>query len=310
MASTVWKGHLTFGLVSIPVRLYKAARPEKISFHQLRKVPAAASEPERAPEPVSISKSRGRAPEPAPESGPEPDQEPESYVRVHQQLVTPESSAPVSRAQVVKGYEYEKNRYVVIPDEDIKSIAPKTGTAMEIGEFVKLSDIDPVYFETSYYVAPDEGGEKAYSLLFQALKESGYVALAEVAMHRREHVMVIRPGERGLIAHTMFYASEIRSDQEFRTTPGEVKPKELQLAKQLVESLVAPFEPQKYKDKFHQKVQAMIDARIAGKEVAKAPEPKKTAEVVDIMEALKKSLSAVRKPPAAAPTKSRRAAQN
>ncbi len=282
MATSVWKGHLSFGLVSIPVRLFKAARAEKISFRQLRKV---------EPQPIHEVKRVDQDPEPEPES------EPETYAPVHQ----------VPRTDVVKGFEYEKDHFAVIKNEELKQIEAKTGTEMQILEFVQLAEIDPIYFETSYYMAPDDAGQKAYALLFQTMRDAGSVALAEVAMHRREHVVVVRPGEHGLIAHTMFYANEIRADQEYRADTSQVNAKELQLAKQLVGSLAAPFEPAKYKDKYREKLQAMIDARVQGREIAEEPPARKAAEVVDIMDALRNSLKMAKKPVASVPSKRKRA---
>src|SRR5947207_12285229 len=164
MASTVWKGHLTFGLVSLPVKLYSAARSETVSFNQLHK---------------------------------------HDNSRVKQVLYCQAEDKPVPRSELVKGYEYEKDHYVVIDEEDIKKVAPKTARVMEILEFVKSDQVDPIYLESSYYVAPDEGGEKPYALLFQALRESKYYALAKVAMHNREHIIILRPGSKVSLSNTM-----------------------------------------------------------------------------------------------------------
>ncbi|MGI8743470.1 MAG: Ku protein [Bryobacteraceae bacterium] len=302
MATSVWRGHLTFGLVSIPVRLFKAARPEKIRFHRLHKSPVA--KPNAHPiRPALASRGTLRLePPPAKVSAPS---EAEQYIRIRQSAYVPSPAGdsgaeakPVPRNELVKGYEYDKNRYVVLKDEDLKKITPQTATEMQILEFVKLDEIDPVYFETSYYMAPDEAGERAYALLFQAMRETGYVAVAEVALHRREHVMVLRPGPHGLLAHTMFYANEIRQDQEHRADTSQVSDKELKMAKLLVESLAAPFEAAKYKDKFREKLEAMIAAKLEGRGVAKVPEAQTPAEVVDILQALENSLKLVRKPAA------------
>lgn len=297
MATTVWRGHLTFGLVSIPVRLFKAARSERIRFHQLHKsAPEKTSQVAPAPQPIRAAPTSRTA------LRLEPPPEVEQYTRIRQSAFVPSAeheAQPVPRNELVKGYEYDKNRYVVLEDEELKNITPQTATEMQILEFVKLQEIDPVYFETSYYLAPDAAGEKAYALLFQAMRETGFVALAEVAMHRREHVMVLRPGPHGLLAHTMFYANEIRQDQEHRADPSLVGDKELKMAKLLVESLAAPFESAKYKDKFREKLEAMIAAKIDGREVAKGPdEVQKPADPVDILQALERSLKLVRKPAA------------
>ncbi|MBI3666060.1 MAG: Ku protein [Acidobacteria bacterium] len=256
MASTVWKGHLTFGLVSLPVKLYSAARSETVSFNQLHKTDGS---------------------------------------RVKQVLYCQAEDKPVPRSELVKGYEYEKDRYVVIDEEEIKKVAPQTAKTMEILEFVKAEEVDPVYLESSYYLAPDEAGEKPYALLFEALRRSGYVGLAKVAMHNREHIVILRPGRRGILMHTMYYADEIRQVEEFRTDTSLVKDKELELARTLVESLAAAFEPEKYHDTYRDNLQAMIAAKAAGQQIVETPAPH-LAPVIDIMEALKMSLELARKP--------------
>ena len=260
MASSVWKGHLTFGLVSFPVRLFSAARSETVSFNLLHK---------------------------------------EDNSRIKQVTYCQAEDKPVPRSDLVKGYEYEKDHYVVIDDEDIKKVAPKTAKVMEILEFVKADQVDPIYLESSYYVAPDEGGEKPYALLFQALRESKFFAVAKVAMHNREHVIVLRPGAKGIISHTMYYQDEIRQVDEFRTDTSLVKDKELAMAKMLISSLEAEFEPQKYHDEYRANLQKMIEAKIEGRKVVEIPS-EHVAPVIDIMEALKKSLADKRKPAAAA----------
>jgi DNA end-binding protein Ku len=256
MASSVWKGHLAFGLVSFPIRLFSAARSETISFNLLHK---------------------------------------EDHSRIRQMTYCQAEDKPIPRSELVKGYEYEKDHYVEIEDEDIKKVAPKTAKVMEILEFVKADDVDPIYLESSYYVAPDEGGEKPYALLFQALRDSKYYGVAKVAMHNREHIIVLRPGAKGILSHTMYYQDEIRQVEEFRTDTSLVKDKELAMAKMLISSLEAEFEPQKYHDDYRANLQAMIEAKIAGQKVVATPETH-IAPVIDIMEALKKSLADKRKP--------------
>jgi DNA end-binding protein Ku len=206
---------------------------------------------------------------------------------------------PVPRSELVKGYEYEKDRYVVIDDEDIKKMAPSTAKVMEILEFVKSTEVDPVYFESSYYMAPGDAGEKPYALLFDVLRKSGYVGVAKVAMHNREHIVIFRPGATGLLMHTMYYTHEIRKVEEFRTDTSVVGEKETALAQMLVETLAAPFEPDKYKDSFRENLQVMIDAKIKGQQVV-APPAAEPAKVIDIMEALKQSLAIAKKPAASA----------
>jgi DNA end-binding protein Ku len=260
MASVIWKGHITFGLVSIPVKLTAAARSETVGFNQLHK---------------------------------------KDNSRIKQVVYCQAEDEPIPRSEIVKGYEYEKGRYVVIDDDDIKKILPKSARVMEIAEFVKSDEVDSVYLETSYYLQPDDAGEKPYTLLFQAMKESGYMGLARITMHSREHVVLLRPARHGIILHTMYYQDEIRALDEFRTDTGMVQPRELMMAKSLVEALAAPFEPEKYKDTYRETLKSMIDAKITGQEVVAAPAEQELAPVIDIMEALNRSLSALKKPPAA-----------
>lgn len=261
MATSVWKGHLTFGLVSLPVRLFTAARSESLSFNQLHK---------------------------------------SDHSRIKQVIYCQTEDKPIPRDEIVKGYEYEKGKYVVVQDDEIKKVAPKTAKVMEIQEFVKADDVDPVYLESSYYMAPDDGGEKPYALLFEALKQTKYYAIAKIAMHNREHVVVVRPGEKGMLLHTMYYADEVRRTDEFRTDTSKVSEKEMNLAKMLVESLAAEFEPEKYHDTYRDNLRKMIEAKVEGHKVVETPEPH-VAPVIDIMEALKKSLES-RKPPSTATT--------
>ena len=197
----------------------------------------------------------------------------------------------------MKGYEYEKDRYVVVEDEEIKKMAPATARIMEILEFVKTTEVDPIYFESSFYMAPDDAGEKPYALLYDTLKRTGYVGVAKIAMHNREHIVIFRPGNFGLMMHTMYFAHEVRKVEEFRTDTSLVKDQEVKLAEMLVQSLAAPFEPEKYKDTYRENLKALIDAKIKGQEVVTPPHAE-PAKVIDIMEALKQSLAIAKKPPA------------
>jgi DNA end-binding protein Ku len=258
MASTVWKGHLTFGLLSLPVKLFSAARGETVSFNQLHK---------------------------------------DDHSRVKQVLYCQVEDKPIQRSEIVKGYEYEKDKYVVVDDEEIKKVAPKTAKTMEVLEFVKSSEVDPIFFDASYYLAPDEAGEKPYALLFEALRQSGCVGVAKIAMHNREHIVILRPGARGITLHTMYYVDEIRQVEEFRTDTSNVKEKELELARKLIESLLAPFEPDKYKDEYRENLKAMIQAKVEGRQVVETAVPTHKAPVIDILEALKLSLAEGKKPP-------------
>jgi DNA end-binding protein Ku len=270
MAASVWKGHLTFGLVSLPVKLFSAARSETISFNQLHKA---------------------------------------DNSRIKQVIYCQLEDKPIPRNEIVKGYEYEKNKYVVVEDEAIKAAAPPTAKTMEILEFVKSDEVDPVYFESSYYMAPDEAGEKAYALLFEALRRTGCMGVAKVAMHNREHIVLIRPGAKGMLLHTMYYRDEVREVEEFRTDTKAIKEKELGLAISLVEGLVAPFEPEKYSDQYRENLKQLIAAKVEGREVVEVPAPEHLAPVVDIMDALKASLEKMKKPVRSAGQAGRTAAE-
>ncbi len=251
-----------------------------------------------------IQAAGGRAfvPEPRTQVEPEPEPEIAPVSRIRQTLVDPTANTPIPRSEILRGYEYAKDQYVVLDEEDIRKITPPTASEMQIVEFVRFAEIDPVYLETSYYMAPEDAGEKAYALLFEGMRESGFVALAQVAMHRREHVMILRPGKSGIVTHTMFYPDEVRTTQEFRTDAKLVTPKELGLAKMLIDTLAAPFEPEKFKDAYRERLRQLIESKVQGREVAPAAE-QPAAKVVDIMDALQKSLEAAagRKTAASAP---------
>jgi DNA end-binding protein Ku len=169
---------------------------------------------------------------------------------------------------------------------------------MEILEFVRLAEVDPVYFEASYYAHPEEPGEQAYALLYEAMRQTGLVGLARLAMHRREHIVILRPGRSGILAHTMYFEGEVRSDQEYRADTASLNPRNLQLAKMLTESLAARFEPAKYRDTYREKLEALIAAKRRGEPAAVAPSPEPARRVVDITDALRKSIAATKKPAA------------
>ena len=206
------------------------------------------------------------------------------------------TETPIEKPQLLKGYEIEPDRYVTFEPREVAALRPQTSSELGIAEFVRLAEIDPIFFETSYYAAPDRGGEKPYSLLYRALFETGYAAIGSLAMHGREHAAVIRPGRRGLILHTLFYANEVRADEEHAADQGLVNPKELELAELFVGALAAKFEPTKLKDTFEERLRELIQKR-ASTAVEPASETTKHKPMVDIMEALRKSLELTRKPP-------------
>ncbi|MCI0352446.1 MAG: Ku protein [Acidobacteriales bacterium] len=252
MAASVWTGYLTFGLISIPVRLYSGARGTRVSFHMLHR---------------------------------------DDNVRVKQQLFCPEDERVLDRSEIVKGFEYRKGEYVVVEPDEIKKIEPKTAKTMEILEFVKAQEIDPIYFESSYYLMPEEAGRRPHALLVEALRESDYVAIAKLAMHNREYTVFLRPYNGGLMLHTMYYQDEIRKVEGFGDKDVKLKEAEVKIAHQLIKALEAKFDPSKYYDTFEENVKKLITARLEGREVAAVEKPRKPAPVVDLMSALKQSLS-------------------
>jgi len=262
MAGTVWKGYVSFGMISIPVRLMVAARDERVGFNQIHK-------------PCNS--------------------------RIRQQVFCPACERTVERSELVKGFEYAKDRYVIVDEKEIEKVEPPSTRTMEIVQFVKLEEVDPLYYDVSYYAVAEDPGRKAYQLLVQAMEKTGYAAIAKVAMHQREYTVALRARGNGLTLHTMYYAEEIRQVAEYGQSDGvEIKPQELLLAEQLVAGLAAPFDPRQFRDEYQERLKGLIQAKIDGQEII-ASEPKRLAPVIDLMEALQKSLASVpKKPPEAA----------
>lgn len=262
MPSSAWKGAISFGLVSIPIRLYAAARTQRIELHQLHSV---------------------------------------CNTRLKQPLFCPTCNRIVTRAEVVKGYEYEDGKYVLLEPEEVKKIAPHSARTMEMLAFVKESEIDPLFFDSSYFIVPEEEGRKGYQLLLKTLESTKRVGIAKLSMHQREYTVFIRPYNHGLALHTMYFANEIREAPGFgKTEQVKLKPQEVKLAEQLVDTLSEDFKLGKYHDEFQDRLKALIEAKRKGREVAAPPEPHR-APVIDMMAALKKSLAATggaRKQPA------------
>jgi DNA end-binding protein Ku len=248
--ATVWKGLVSFGLVSFPVRLHSAARGERVQFHMLHK---------------------------------------KDLSRVHEVWFCNEEEKQVDRADLVKGFETSKGSYVVVEDEELKKIAPPTAQTMDIVQFVQEDEVDPIYFEASYYVAPESASSKPYSLFFAALKETKQYAIAKVAMHNREHVVLMRPSEGALVLHTLFYSNELHKSNKKDPPKSAYSAKELELAKTLIKHLSGPFKPQEFEDTYRENVERLIQEKSKGKKITTVEQPRK-APVIDLMEALKKSL--------------------
>jgi len=234
--------------------------------------------------------------------------------RLKQQYICQLEGVVVDRADMVKGYEFRKDEYIIIEPEEIKKIEPQTAKTMEILEFVKAGDVDPVYFESSYYMLPEEAGRRPYALLTKALEESEYVAIAKITMHNREYTVFLRPHEGGLMLHTMYYANEIAAVEGYgRKYDAKLRPEEVRLADQLVQSLSAPFKPEQYHDEFQEQLNALIESKLKGKAVTVPSRPTARAPVIDMMEALKRSLAqdgakGAPKPVSVAPARARKKA--
>jgi DNA end-binding protein Ku len=196
----------------------------------------------------------------------------------------------VERSEVVKGYEYEDGKYVVIDPEEIKKITPESARAMEILAFVKESEIDPLFFDSSYFLVPEDQGRKAYKLLLKTMEDKNRVAIAKLTMHQREYTVFLRPYDHGIALHTMYFANEIREAPGYGKTDNvKLTPQEIKLADQLVDNLSEEFQLKKYHDEFETRLRALIEAKQKGREIVAAPH-KERAPVIDMMAALKKSL--------------------
>ncbi len=246
-------GTISFGLVSIPVKVYPAARSKSVHFNMLHKTDKS---------------------------------------RLKQQYTCASCGEVVPTADRVKGYEYARDQYVVMSDEEIKALETQSDKAIEIEEFIPIERVDPVYFGTSQLLGPDKGGQKAYQLLNEAMLKMGKVAVGRFNTRGKQQLVLVRPMGRGLTLHGLHYADEVRSfdDIEFGD-PVSPKKGELDLAEQLIEQLSSErFAPEKYEDSFRQAVLAAVDQKVAGEEVVIAPKAEANEQIIDLMAALKKSL--------------------
>ena len=259
MASTVWKGHLSFGLVSVPVRLVAAAREVKVSFHMVN---------------------------------------PDTGSRIIQKTFDQSTGEEVKRGQLVKAAELDDGRTVYLTDADLKGILPASSKQMDVLEFVQLEEVDPVYFDASYYLLPDgQAGDKPYHLLTKALEEENHAAVAKMVRSQREHLVLIRPSRGGMTLHTLFYEDEVRAvDGYGESSNTEVDPKELKLARMFIQAMSAEFEPAKYEDSYRKAVLELLQAKADGQTIA-TPEAPAARPTGDLMEALKASLGMAKKPP-------------
>ncbi|HYM49724.1 MAG TPA: Ku protein [Candidatus Limnocylindrales bacterium] len=254
----IWTGTISFGMVSIPVRLYSATESQDVRFHLLHKGCGARLKNVR-------------------------------WCPVHEKAIAWEDTE--------RGFEYAKGKYVPISEEELDRLPVKTVHGVDISDFVRLEEVDPIYFDRAYYLAPDANGAKAFVLLRRALEETGRAAVAKVAIRDRESLCLVRPYGDILTLETMFYANEIRATRDLENAaPADVKlsPKELQMAVSLIENLSDEFDITKYEDEYERAIKQLIEAKLKGKPLPPAPQPS-GGEVIDLMEALRASIEASKK---------------
>jgi DNA end-binding protein Ku len=256
----MWTGAISFGLVTVPVKLYSAVSRKTVRFHQLN----------------------GK-----------------TGVRIQQRRVDPSTGDEVAYEDIVKGFELAPDRYVVIEGDELDALDPKKTRTIDIEEFVELSDVDPIFYDHPYYLAPAAGGAKPYRLLLDAMRDTGRVAIARVVIRSKEQLVAIRPMGDVLAMSTMVFADEVIDPATIDDIPGaddvEVRDREVDIAKQLVESLSSEFEPGKFRDTYRDEVLALIERKASGEEIAVQPARDEAAEPVpDLMAALRASLDAVR----------------
>src|SRR4051812_2183565 len=274
MARSMWSGAISFGLVNVPIKLYSAVSKKTVRFHQLNG---------------------------------------ETGSRIQQKRVDATTGEEVPYENLVKGYELTRDRYVIINPDELDALDPEKSRTIDIEDFVDLSEIDPVYYDHPYYLVPDKGAGKAYGLLLNAMQESGRVAIARVGLRSKEQLVAIRPaqGGSGLMMETMIFADEVVPKEDLDGLPEaeelKVSDREIQMAQQLIESLVTDFEPGRYKDSYREKVLQLIEAKAEGAEIVSQPEAPQPTAVPDLMAALEASLAAVS--PDAKPKKSKPAAK-
>ncbi|HUZ87038.1 MAG TPA: Ku protein [Candidatus Baltobacterales bacterium] len=263
MPRSMWKGVVSFGMVSIPIRLYNATESSaKVSFRQLC---------------------------------------PEHHSPISYKRWCAEGEHEVTYSEIQRGYEVGKDRYVIIDDKDLDNLPLPTAHSIDIEEFVPTDDVEPgLYFNNAYYMEPEELGKKPYQLLRKALESTGRMAIAKIALRDREHLAALHPNGAGLLMNTLHWPDEIRSTEGLKGLEGDVKinPKELEMAKALIESLADSFDPSRYKDEYREAVMKVVQAKIEG-EVIEAPAAPQPAKVMDLMEALRASVEAAKKSRAA-----------
>ena len=258
MPRAIWSGSISFGLVNVPVKLFTAVQPKDVRFNQL---------------------------------------EADTGARIKQKRVSAQTGEEVPFEKIVKGYEISPDRYVVITPEELETLDPKATHSIDIEDFVDLEQIDPIFFERPYYLAPESGGTKAYALLRDAMRESGKVGIARLVLRTKQYLAAIRPLGDALVLETLLYGDEVvdPSDLDLPGDDVEASDRELKIARQLIESLTDDFDPEKYRDEYRERVLELIERKAEGQEIVLQPTAEaETTDVVDLMAALEASLDAVR----------------
>ena len=256
MARAIWSGAISFGLVNIPVKLYSAVSKKTVRFHQL---------------------------------------DSKDNTRIQQKRVNPNTGEEVPYEQLVKGYELSPDRYVVIKPEELESVEPKKTRTIEIEDFVEIDQIDPIYYDHPYYLAPGTGAAKPYKLLLEAMKETGRVAIARVVIRSKEQLVAIRPRDEVLTMETLLFGDEVVPPDELddldAADDAKATKKEIEMAQQLIDSLSSDFDPSKYRDEYRETVLEMIERKAEGQEIAIQETPDEPEEVPDLMAALEASIA-------------------
>jgi DNA end-binding protein Ku len=309
MARAIWSGTVSFGLVSIPVRLFNATSPKDVRFHQFdresgrriryRRVTESASDWELPEGPVGATREEAGLDVDDGEGRPAPSHA-EPREMPDQRETSPSGEAVVSYEDVIKGYEVDRDRFVMVSPEELEALRPEQSRTIEIEHFVNLQDIDPVHFEKSYYLAPQRGvgAEKPYGLLLAAMERSGRVGVARFVLRSKEYLAAIRPVRGMLGLETMFFDDEVRTSEEIDNVPVAIEPapRELQVAMRLIELLVTEWDPARYQDTYRQRVMELIEGKLEAEDVhVPEPEPRASSGIPDLMAALKASVEAARK---------------